>query len=63
MADGTMNVVDEFEFHPCDTPRGSQYYDLKALTVEQQEQLNDLKLKMIREDEIYLAEHPEVRIV
>lgn len=60
MADDSLEVTDKLEFHPCDTPRGSQYYDLKALTVEQQEQLNELKLKMIREDEIYLSNHPEV---
>lgn len=60
MADDSLEINDELEFHPCDTPRGLQYYDLKGLTDEQQIHLNELKLKMIREDEIYLASHPEV---
>lgn len=60
MANGCLEVRDKLEFHPCDTPRGSLYYDLKGLTVEQQEKLNELKLKVIREDEVYLADHPEV---
>lgn len=60
MADDSLEVVEVLDFHPCDTPRGTQYYNLKALTNEQQEKLNDLKTKIIREDEIYLAAHPEV---
>lgn len=60
MADDSLENQEETEFHPCDTPRGSLYYDLTVLTAEQQDKLNGLKRATIREDEIYLAAHPEV---
>lgn len=60
MADDSLEIFEEFEFHPCDTPRGTQYYNLKALTEEQQVKLNDLKTRIVREDEVYLSAHPEV---
>lgn len=61
MADDSEFIPDTLEFHQCDTPRGMQYYDLSILTPYQQDRLNRLKRDTIRDDERYLAAHPEVR--
>lgn len=62
MADDSIEIVEDFDFHPCNTPRGMLYYDMNVLTAVQQQKLNSLKRKVVREDEEYLADHPEVRI-
>lgn len=51
---------DESTFHPCNTPRGTLYYNLDTLTDDQQEELNDLKVNIVRDNYKYLAAHPEV---
>lgn len=60
MADDTIDIVEPFDFHPCNSPRGMLYYDLNVLTDYQQTQLNDFKRELIRQNERYLASHPEV---
>lgn len=59
MADDSQEVIEPIDFHPCDTPRGMLYYDVNALTPEQQHELNYLKTDTVREDERYLAANPE----
>ncbi|XP_022914474.1 uncharacterized protein [Onthophagus taurus] len=61
MADDTTQKIDPLNFHSCDTPRGMLYYTMEDLTKSQQIKLNDLRIKTVREDEQYLAGHPEVR--
>lgn len=63
MADASEKITEEMDFHPCNTPRGMLYYDVQAITTDQQEKLSQLKRNIVREDEIYLAAHPEVKIL
>ena len=42
-------------------PRGTEPYDLGALSPEQQLQLNDQKISTRKENEAYLAKHPEIK--
>lgn len=60
MADDTIEIREPVDSHPCDTPRGTLYYNLEVLTKDQQLKLNKLKRDTIRSDEKYLAAHPEV---
>lgn len=60
MADDSIEIIEPFDYHPCNSPRGMLYYDLNVLTSEQQTELNKFKRKVVREDEKYLAKHPEV---
>lgn len=48
-------------FHPADPPQGMTNYDLGALTKDQKESLNEMKMSIRRENEIYLKNHPEVK--
>lgn len=41
-------------------PRGTEKYDLGALSPEQQLQLNDQKIQTRKENEDYLLKHPEI---
>ena len=41
-------------------PRGTEKYDLGALSPEQQLQLNDQKIQTRKENEEYLSKHPEI---
>ncbi|KAF2905157.1 hypothetical protein ILUMI_01017, partial [Ignelater luminosus] len=61
MADDSIEIIEPFDYHPCNSPRGMLYYDLNVLTSEQQTELNKFKRDVVREDERYLAKHPEVR--
>lgn len=61
MADDSLEVEkDVLPFHPCSTPRGMRWFDLPVLTPLQQKLLNELKVDTIRENNQYLARHPEV---
>lgn len=44
-------------------PRGTESYDLGALSPDQQLQLNDQKIQTRKENEAYLTEHPEIYAV
>jgi len=48
-------------FHPADPPHGMQNYDLGALTRDQKQALNKMKMVTRKENEIYLKSHPEIR--
>lgn len=48
-------------FHPADPPYGMLNYDVGALTRDQKSALNEMKMRIRRENEIYLKTHPEVR--
>lgn len=48
-------------FHPADPPHGMQNYDIGALTRDQKQALNKMKMNTRRENEIYLKSHPEVK--
>ncbi|XP_031353500.1 uncharacterized protein LOC116178206 [Photinus pyralis] len=61
MADDSESIVEEYNFHPCNTPRGTKYYDTKILTTCQKDRLRELKKEKVRENEQYLATHPEIR--
>lgn len=63
MTEDLDHTNSQTKYHPCDTPRGMKYYQLDELTDDQQKQLNDLKIQTIREDEKYLAAHPEIRAI
>ena len=41
-------------------PRGTEKYDLGALSPEQQLQLNDQKIQTRKANEEYLSNHPEI---
>ncbi|KAL3281220.1 hypothetical protein HHI36_004434 [Cryptolaemus montrouzieri] len=63
MDDSGFPVEQSMPFHPTDTPRGTMYYNLEELTDSQQIKLNSLKIDTIRQDEKYLAAHPEIRAI
>ena len=44
-------------------PRGTEAYDLGALSPDQQLQLNDQKIQTRKENEAYLSDHPEIYAV
>ncbi|TGZ47160.1 Uncharacterized protein DBV15_06097 [Temnothorax longispinosus] len=48
-------------FHPADPPHGMQNYDVGALTRDQKQALNEMKMNTRKENEIYLKSHPEIR--
>jgi len=48
-------------FHPADPPHGMQNYDIGALTRDQKQSLNEMKMTTRRENEIYFNLHPEVK--
>lgn len=48
-------------FHPADPPHGMQNYDVGALTRDQKQALNKMKMIIRKENEIYLKLHPEIR--
>ncbi|XP_025075125.1 uncharacterized protein LOC112552912 [Pogonomyrmex barbatus] len=43
---------------PADPPRGMQNYDVGALTRDQKQALNELKMIIQKENEVYLKSHP-----
>ncbi|XP_025833948.1 uncharacterized protein LOC112905544, partial [Agrilus planipennis] len=49
------------DFHASDVPRGCAPYSLDVLADSQQRKLNKLKVNIVRENQKYLAIHPEVR--
>ncbi|XP_017783266.1 PREDICTED: uncharacterized protein LOC108567361 [Nicrophorus vespilloides] len=59
--DSSLQVIEPLDYHSCDTPRGSLYFNTSSLTKNQQKQLNTFKIDTIRSDEMYLKSHPEVR--
>ncbi|GLV37912.1 hypothetical protein CBL_06386 [Carabus blaptoides fortunei] len=62
MADDSLEVEkDVLPFYPGSTPRGMRWFDLTVLTPFQKKQLNELKVDTIRENNQYLARHPEIR--
>ncbi|XP_045470663.1 uncharacterized protein LOC123677954 isoform X2 [Harmonia axyridis] len=63
MADDSWHVDEPMKYHPTDSPRGTLFYNLEELTEDQQIQLNALKINTIRDDEKYLAAHPEIRAI
>ncbi|KYM75887.1 hypothetical protein ALC53_13952 [Atta colombica] len=48
-------------FHPADPPHGMQNYDVGALTRDQKQALNKMKMMIRKENEIYFKSHPEIR--
>ncbi|KYN23377.1 hypothetical protein ALC57_04251 [Trachymyrmex cornetzi] len=48
-------------FHPADPPHGMQNYDVGALTRDQKQALNKMKMTTRKENEIYFKSHPEIR--
>lgn len=48
-------------FHPADPPHGMQNYDIGALTGDQKQALNEMKMVIRRENEIYFKSHPEIK--
>lgn len=48
-------------FHPADPPHGMQNYDVGALTRDQKQGLNEVKMITRKENEVYLKSHPEIR--
>ncbi|EZA60018.1 hypothetical protein X777_15300 [Ooceraea biroi] len=48
-------------FHPADPPHGMQNYDVEALTRDQKQALNEMKMITRRENEIYFNSHPEIK--
>lgn len=55
-------VKKPFPFHPTISPRGLNFYDSSVLTAKQQRRLNDFKTDVLRENQKYLAQHPEVQM-
>nr|CAD7202782.1 unnamed protein product [Timema douglasi] len=62
MADGSEPVVAPYENPAGAPPINARPYDFGALTPSQQGALNRLKLRMLRDDQTYLAEHPQANI-
>lgn len=62
MADDSKEICEPLQFHPCDTPRGMDFYKLEELTDDQQIHLNEHKLNIMRDNQKYLQKHPEVSI-
>ena len=60
MTDNTVNISIPLKFEIKTPPRGMTDYDPKALSREQQNELNADKKYIRKEDVIYLKEHPEV---
>lgn len=56
-----FNKKKKNSFHPADPPHGMQNYDVGALTRDQTQALNEMKMITRRENEIYLEAHPEVK--
>nr|CAD7261361.1 unnamed protein product [Timema shepardi] len=62
MADGSEPVIAPYENPAGAPPINARPYDFGALTPSQQGALNRLKLRMLRDDQTYLAEHPQANI-
>ncbi|XP_019755999.2 uncharacterized protein LOC109534693 [Dendroctonus ponderosae] len=63
MADRSYHSTNPMDFHPCDTPRGMDYFDLACLTKEQQQRLNNHKIEVVRQHQKFLYRNPEIRAV
>lgn len=61
MADDSLEILEEHEFHPADPPQGMRNYDLGSLMPEQQRTLNEFKMIQRIENENYLKAHPEIK--
>ncbi|CAH1119548.1 unnamed protein product [Phaedon cochleariae] len=61
MADDSSSSPNHLDFHPCDTPRGMTYYKLQELTDQQQKLLFNQKLEIMRNNQKYLKDHPEIK--
>ncbi|CAG9816033.1 unnamed protein product [Phaedon cochleariae] len=61
MADNSSSSPNHLDFHPCDTPRGMTYYKLQELTDQQQKLLFNQKLEIMRNNQKYLKDHPEIK--
>ena len=55
-----MERDDDGGINPSDTPRGMTYYNLEILTDLQRKKVNNLRVQTVRDDETYLAHHPQV---
>ncbi|XP_028135410.1 uncharacterized protein LOC114330285 [Diabrotica virgifera virgifera] len=63
MAYESLYQPDPLDFHPCDVPSGLKDYKLSEITDDQQIELNNFKLDRIKEDHIYLKNHPEIKFI
>ena len=62
MADDSTPIPIPYKNHPESNPYGMLESDFEALTFHQQRFLDNLKINTIREDHVYLANHPEVSL-
>lgn len=62
MTDNSLNISIPIKFEIKTPPRGMTDYDPKALSPNQQNELNEYKLIVRKENLLFLAEHPEVSI-
>lgn len=60
MADNTLQITPPFKYEIKTPPRGMTDYDPSAIHPQQQEELNTLKVNLMKENVIYMAKHPEV---
>lgn len=61
MADDTLDIRETLPFEATTRPYGTFYnYDMEALSQDQQEYVNRVKLCVLREQHRYLSRHPEV---
>lgn len=60
MANNSLNISIPIKFEIKAAPRGMTDYDPKALSSEQQRELNLYKLDIRKENIMYLKDHPEV---
>ena len=60
MADDSLPAHVPYKNQPGRPPHGMLEYDHQALSDQQQEALEQLKISTVREDHIYLRHRPEV---
>lgn len=63
MTDDSENIPGYLDFHPCDAPKGMLFYNLRDLTDKQKLMLKEYKLNIMRENQTYLKNHPEIKVV
>lgn len=63
MTDNSVNLSIPVKFEIRSAPRGMTDYDPKALSSEQQTELNLHKLIIRKENILYIRDHPEVSLI
>lgn len=63
MVDNSEHQPEYLDFYPCDPPKGMLSYNLEDLTDLQKEKLIEYKYKVMRENQAYLKNHPEVKLI